>query len=128
MQNHLGQLTYCATSPLAPSAMFRHCQTPGSGYIPQSKSTTSGETQRVKSRVGRVKISSMFPKRVLMRPSKRMEDVVLLHSLADSLHLVEEGGEFVSGGITPGGIAPDIPQGSSVGCSARYPRHKCHHV
>ena len=40
--------------------------------------------------------------------------MVLLHSLADSLHLVEEGGEFVYSGITPGGIAPDVPQGSQA--------------
>ena len=34
---------------------------------------------------------------------------ILTDSLADGLHLVEEVGEFAYGGITPGGIDPDIP-------------------
>ena len=40
--------------------------------------------------------------------------MVLLHPLADGLHPVDEGREFVYGRITPGGIDTDIPEGSQA--------------
>jgi len=39
---------------------------------------------------------------------KEGETHILTDSLADGLHLVEKGGEFVYGRITPGGIDPVI--------------------
>ncbi len=40
---------------------------------------------------------------------EKMRYMVLPHPLADDLHPVDEGREFVDGGGTPGGIDTDIP-------------------
>ena len=40
---------------------------------------------------------------------EKMRYMVLPHPLADGLHPVDEGREFVDGGVTPRGIDTDIP-------------------
>jgi hypothetical protein len=40
---------------------------------------------------------------------EKIRYVILPHPLADGLHPVDEGREFVDGRITPGGIDTDIP-------------------
>ena len=51
---------------------------------------------------------------------EKIRSVVLLHPSVDGLHSVDEGCELVYGGITPGGIDTDIPEGSQALDEAPY--------
>ena len=73
---------------------------------------------RVKTKPGRLKIPLKWVQIPQRQPSqaqaiqalapKEGATPILADSLADGLHLVEEGGEFVDGRITPRGLHPVI--------------------